>query len=87
MYDSDGFASRFRPINYPMGAVRRSYDKSTTRGQRTTADGGNRMLTMLVYLLLRRTFRSPTDPFCIEIPYCLSAEIFLLHAGPFCIGI
>jgi hypothetical protein len=27
-----------------------AYDKSTTRGQRTTADGGNRMLTMLVYL-------------------------------------
>lgn len=27
-----------------------AYDKSTVRGQRTTADGGNRMLTMLVYL-------------------------------------
>ena len=27
-----------------------AYDKSTTRGQRTTADGGNRMLTMLIYL-------------------------------------
>eukprot|EP01043_Picozoa_sp_COSAG02_P069400 COSAG02_NODE_11871_length_1637_cov_2.647465_3_plen_165_part_01 len=27
-----------------------AYDKSTTRGQRTTADGGNRMLTILVYL-------------------------------------
>ena len=54
---------RFQVIRYAVGqkynAHFDAYDKTSTRGQRTTADGGNRMLTMLLYLQVRPSFFLP----------------------------